>query len=96
MKRTEITLALPDWVGTAIDKHGASFETVEARMQFAIALARNNIERKTGGPFGAGIFEIETGRLVAPGVNLVTTVELLAGPRRDGRDRPGPTATGDL
>jgi tRNA(Arg) A34 adenosine deaminase TadA len=29
------------------------------------------VRRGTGGPFGAAIFERETGRLLAPGVNLV-------------------------
>ena len=40
-------------------------------MQLVIALARLNIEHKTGGPFGAGIFEQKSGRLVAVGVNQV-------------------------
>jgi len=69
----EIVLTLPQWIDALADKHGSRFETVEARMRFAIALAKRNIEQKTGGPFGAGVFEIETGRLLAPGVNLVTS-----------------------
>jgi tRNA(Arg) A34 adenosine deaminase TadA len=40
-------------------------------MKLVIALARRNIEHNTGGPFGAGIFERESGRLVAVGVNQV-------------------------
>jgi tRNA(Arg) A34 adenosine deaminase TadA len=40
-------------------------------MRLAIALARENVLRETGGPFGAAIFEIATGRLVAVGVNSV-------------------------
>ncbi len=40
-------------------------------MRFVIDLARHNIEHRTGGPFGAAVFETETGRLVAAGVNLV-------------------------
>lgn len=42
-------------------------------MLLAVRLARTNVERGTGGPFGAAVFDRETGRLVAPGVNLVTT-----------------------
>lgn len=38
---------------------------------FAIDLARHNIENDTGGPFGAAVFEVESGKLVAAGVNLV-------------------------
>lgn len=39
-------------------------------MALAIELARRNIEHG-GGPFGAAVFEAESGRVVAPGVNLV-------------------------
>jgi tRNA(Arg) A34 adenosine deaminase TadA len=39
-------------------------------MAFVIRLAERNIATG-GGPFGAAVFEIETGLLVAPGVNLV-------------------------
>ena len=40
-------------------------------MRFAIDLARQNVRHDTGGPFGAAIFESESGRLVAAGVNSV-------------------------
>lgn len=40
-------------------------------MTLAIALSRANVERGTGGPFGAAVFEQATGRLVAVGVNSV-------------------------
>ena len=40
-------------------------------MRFVIELARQNIEHRTGGPFGAAIFETTSGKLLAPGVNLV-------------------------
>ena len=39
-------------------------------MNFVIDLSRQNIERATGGPFGAAVFDAD-GRLVAPGVNMV-------------------------
>jgi tRNA(Arg) A34 adenosine deaminase TadA len=41
------------------------------RMQLAIALSRENVDRETGGPFGAAIFESRTGRLVSVGMNSV-------------------------
>ena len=44
-------------------------------MRLAIELSRLNIQHGTGGPFGAAIFERETGRLLAPGVNLVTSLD---------------------
>ncbi len=40
-------------------------------MDFAIALARRNLAEGTGGPFGAAVFEISDGRLLACGVNVV-------------------------
>jgi tRNA(Arg) A34 adenosine deaminase TadA len=43
----------------------------EARMRFVIDLARQNTQQGTGGPFGAAVFEIPSGRLVSAGVNLV-------------------------
>jgi tRNA(Arg) A34 adenosine deaminase TadA len=41
-------------------------------MRFVVALARQNVERQSGGPFGAGVFD-EQGHLVAAGVNIVVT-----------------------
>jgi tRNA(Arg) A34 adenosine deaminase TadA len=70
-RRDEVVLRLPQWLReTAIEKE-RRFDTAEAKMQFVIALARRNIEHETGGPFGAAVFEADTGRLIAPGVNLV-------------------------
>ncbi len=40
-------------------------------MRLAIAIARENVERDTGGPFGAAIVERDTGRVVAVGMNSV-------------------------
>ena len=40
-------------------------------MAFVIALSRRNVLEQTGGPFGAAVFERASGRLVAPGVNIV-------------------------
>ena len=40
-------------------------------MDLVIKLAQLNIQHGTGGPFGAGIFRLDTQELVAPGVNLV-------------------------
>jgi tRNA(Arg) A34 adenosine deaminase TadA len=65
-----LTIALPDWTGHLVDPSHA-FRSVEERMQLAIALARENVLRGSGGPFGAAVFELETGRLVGVGVNLV-------------------------
>ena len=41
------------------------------RMEFVLDLAMRNVERGTGGPFAAAVFEQESGRLVSVGVNRV-------------------------
>ena len=71
MKRPEVVLRLPPWVAGFLAESGQTYPTVEARMKLVVALAGQNIEHKTGGPFGAGIFEQKSGRLVAVGVNQV-------------------------
>lgn len=41
------------------------------RMRFVIQLALTNVASRTGGPFGAAVFESQTGRLISIGVNVV-------------------------
>jgi len=64
------TLRLPDWIGELIPDPQRIYPTIEERMELVIALSRRNIE-SGGGPFGAGVFSMESGRLIAPGMNLV-------------------------
>lgn len=71
MGNAELVLRLPAWLRDLIEREGRRLDTVENRMRFAIELARENIEHRTGGPFGAAVFEAESGRLVSAGVNLV-------------------------
>lgn len=66
----EPRISLPDWVADVIDGNMRA-EDEAARMRVAIGLARENVLRNTGGPFGAAIFEADSGRLVAVGVNRV-------------------------
>jgi tRNA(Arg) A34 adenosine deaminase TadA len=47
------------------------FASTEAKVRFAIDLSRRNVEYRTGGPFGAAVFERASGRVVGVGVNLV-------------------------
>jgi tRNA(Arg) A34 adenosine deaminase TadA len=63
-------IATPDWLEPSVD-WSARYETDEARMRVAVELARQNVLRGTGGPFGAGVFDADGG-LVAAGVNSVT------------------------
>jgi len=67
------TLSLPAWLTEAAMPPERSLATVEARMTFVIGLARRNGEEGTGGPFAAAVFDLTTHRLLAPGVNRVTT-----------------------
>lgn len=64
------TFELPDWVSEFVDFE-QSYPTDESKMALVNDLARNNIEKDTGGPFGAAIFDLESHRLVAPGINMV-------------------------
>jgi tRNA(Arg) A34 adenosine deaminase TadA len=66
-----IEIQLPGWVEPMITAAGREFDTVESRMRLVIALARANVEQRTGGPFGAAVFEAGSGRIVGVGVNLV-------------------------
>ena len=61
---------LPQWVGAAVD-WDVRLATDAERMALAVELSRQNVEHRTGGPFGAAIFERESGKLVSVGVNLV-------------------------
>lgn len=66
--------SLPEWIGQALPAPEHHFASDEEKMMLAIALSRRNVEEGTGGPFGAVIYEANTGLLVAPGVNLVPTL----------------------
>jgi len=68
----QFRIELPPWVAEFLGRGPEVFATEEERMRLAIALARENVERQTGGAFGAAVFD-EEGRLVAPGVNVVVT-----------------------
>ncbi|HEY0179590.1 MAG TPA: nucleoside deaminase [Dokdonella sp.] len=66
---TTIRFALPRWLDREIDPDRAYADDA-ARVALAIRLARRNVEERTGGPFGAAIFDA-AGRVVAAGVNRV-------------------------
>jgi len=72
MSFPEVKIQLPEWVEQYANESPLIFTTLEERMRFVICLARHNVDRRTGGPFGAGVFDSD-GRLVAPGVNIVVS-----------------------
>lgn len=71
MRFPEITLRLPGWVEDLLPHSGQVYPTVENRVRLAIELARWNVHYRTGWPFGAAIFDRNTNKLLAPGVNIV-------------------------
>jgi tRNA(Arg) A34 adenosine deaminase TadA len=66
---TEIVWQCPAWIALEIDleRRHASDET---KMELAIELAARNVAHG-GGPFGAAVFDSETGAIVAVGANWV-------------------------
>jgi tRNA(Arg) A34 adenosine deaminase TadA len=70
MPLPSIRIEYPSWVEDAVD-WDRPCHTDEEKMRLAIDMARRNVLHETGGPFGAAIFEADTGRLVAVGMNLV-------------------------
>jgi len=75
LKFPKVVLQLPGWVESALADSEQIYPTVEERMRLVVKLSRLNIEHEVGGPFGAGIFESKTGRLISVGVNLVESVD---------------------
>ncbi|MEO7502612.1 MAG: nucleoside deaminase, partial [Gemmatimonadaceae bacterium] len=65
-----VRVEYPDWVDNVVDWSRA-YASDEDRMRLAIAVSRTNVERGTGGPFGAAIFERQSGHVVAVGMNSV-------------------------
>ena len=65
------SLALPAWLIEHLAANPPGGATPDARMAGVIELARLNVAAGTGGPFGAAVFERDSHRLVAVGVNMV-------------------------
>jgi tRNA(Arg) A34 adenosine deaminase TadA len=65
-----VQIEYPDWVESVVNWN-RRYSSDEERMRLAIDVARENVNRGSGGPFGAAIFEMESGRLVAVGMNSV-------------------------
>lgn len=70
MEPARVVVEYPAWVHEVVDWDRPLVGDAE-RMRLAIRLARENVERGTGGPFGAVVVERASGRLVAAGMNSV-------------------------
>lgn len=68
---TQFSLTLPEWAIAELNRLPAVMPTLEERMAAVINFSRLNFVNNTGGPFAAGVFERDSGRLVVIGVNRV-------------------------
>lgn len=66
-----LELRLPPWVPDFLAASPAVFPARDERVALVLDLAREHVERGTGGPFAAAVYARETGRLVSVGLNLV-------------------------
>jgi len=66
----DLLIRMPNWLKDFpfqdVDKH-----SLTTRMQFVIQLSQYNVEHRSGGPFAAAVFDIQTHALIAVGVNVV-------------------------
>lgn len=70
MRIPPIQVDYPGWVDEVVD-WDRRYSGDEEKMRLAIEVSRQNVARGTGGPFGAAIFERDTGALVSVGMNSV-------------------------
>lgn len=68
----ELRVIVPEWIAPIVAP-GDRFPCDDDKVGLVVRLASENVERRAGGPFGAAIFEMATGRVVGVGVNQVTT-----------------------
>ncbi len=69
--KTEFSVDLPQWVLEKKNELPEFLTRSEDRMKTIISFSRENIRKQSGGPFAAGVFEKESGRIIAIGVNRV-------------------------
>ena len=74
--RSHCSFELPGWVEPFLVDWQQPLVSIDPRMQLAIALSKESVVQKTGGPFGAVVVHEKTGELVSVGINLVTTAGL--------------------
>ena len=74
--QSQCSFELPAWVEPFLVEWQQPLSSIEARMRLAVALSKESVLKKTGGPFGAVVVHEETGELVSVGINLVTTAGL--------------------
>lgn len=75
----QFSITLPDWaIAELASMQGKVYQTLEDRMRPVIRFSRLNFEHDTGGPFAAGVYERDTGKLLVIGVNRVVPARMSA------------------
>jgi len=67
----QLNLTLPKWIDSFLNSQPNIIHDPEEQIRFVLALTEMNIRKKTGGPFGSAVFEVDSGKLVSVGVNVV-------------------------
>ena len=67
----EFNLDMPDWAEAELAQLPTHVPTLAERMSIVNHFAALNVKYDTGGPFAAGIFEKESGKIIVIGVNRV-------------------------
>ncbi|HMT20961.1 MAG TPA: nucleoside deaminase, partial [Promineifilum sp.] len=63
-QNTRFDLSLPNWAISALNELPSHLPTLEDRMAAVIDFSRRNFIEGTGGPFAAGVFERDRGKLI--------------------------------
>jgi tRNA(Arg) A34 adenosine deaminase TadA len=71
MQTHPIHIDLPDWLESFLAERPSIYADDCERMRLAVDLSAENLRADTGGPFGAAVFESDSGRLISVGVNRV-------------------------
>jgi tRNA(Arg) A34 adenosine deaminase TadA len=71
-----VRLTLPGWLEKMMSGRDIVIPDPEERMRWIIGVSRRNVEQASGGPFAAGVFAADSGRLLAAGVNRVEPLSL--------------------
>lgn len=74
MDKGSLNLKLPRWVRRFVKEHSQMCYDMQERMEWVVDLARETLFRRSGGPFAAAIFDMETEHIVTAGVNMVTSL----------------------
>ena len=67
---------LPEWTIAAHHQLPTHIADLDERMRTVIRFSRLNFEQNTGGPFAAGVFEKQTGKVIVVGVNRVVPLNV--------------------